>query len=79
MTVADLIRALQMCDPALPVVSGGFDESGFDYTGRVQIVELVKLAPASHCGDFEETKNLRTGPYARKIEGAPFNAVLVDV
>lgn len=75
MTVAELIAKLQTFDQALPVVCGGFDESGFDLLDTMNVVELVPIAKKSHGPDYEEQDSLH---YSDVVTGEPFSALYLD-
>lgn len=75
-TVGELIEKLRAFDPALPVVTPGFDESGFNHIGEPESITIRQSGrPGQHSGEFEKSDafglNLRW-------EGEPFEAVVVD-
>ncbi len=68
MTAGDLIEALKAFDPMTPVVTGGFDESGFDDVKLPRLVRIVQVNEVpSHIGMYIEAED-RVGESFNAIE-----------
>lgn len=65
MKISELVEYLKAFDPDLPVVVGGFDETGFDDPSPPQVVRLRQ----------ENDGGLHRGKYA---DGDEFDAVVID-
>jgi len=59
MIVAELIEQLKQVDPALRVVTPGFDESDLDDIGSIALIKVAfhDEIPQSHCGRHVESEN----------------------
>ena len=76
MTVGELIEALKAFDAAMPVVTGGFDESGYDDISPPEIVKIVKISEErSHSGMYIDAEDLR---YYMKPFSKSFAAVHIN-
>lgn len=74
-TVAELIAHLQRLPPEMPVVTPGFDESGFEDVSVTQGARLQGLAKiTSYSGQYVEADSYGPDYYS----GEPFEAVVIN-
>lgn len=81
MTVGDLIDILKTFDPALPVVTPGFDEAYLDDVAEVKTVGVIFNATSgNHCGrHIDATNEAVVAMYAKQRKLEPTRlAVLVN-
>ncbi len=79
MTVAELIEKLKALPQDLPVVTPGFDESGFVEVADPEVLEVRHLAgPRSTAEAFGTMERPDTRYRGIQFEGDPFPVVLVN-
>ena len=75
-TVGELIEILRGFDPALPVLTPGFDEGGFDDIDAPHKVTVVPIEKTSHGSAYEDPETLR--PRWDRQTGEPFEGVVIS-
>jgi len=73
-TVGELIDFLQQYPRETRIVTGGFDEWGYDDFDHAEEVTVVPVAPSSHGPDYEE----HPLPSHKVPTGEPFKALFIN-
>lgn len=75
MTVGELIEQLKTFDEDLIVLTGGFEEFGFECVIAPKIVRVVPVEKRFYGPSFEEERRVFD---AKRVKGRPADAVVID-